>query len=136
MAEDTMERAAAHSADIRAGYEAFARGDIAEVTKSFDPNIRWHLLRPGALGGDHIGMNAVVAFFKELGTRSAGTFRMEVRDILASETQAAVDVRIMARRDDKTLDTRQIHLFRYEGDRIVEVWQFVDDAQANAEFWT
>jgi len=129
-----LDKTARNAASVRAGYEAFGRGDLGEVAKNFDPAIRWHLLLPGPLGGDYVGKEQVLNFLKELAKRSAGTFRMDVADVLASETQAAVDVRVTARRGEKTLDSHQVHLFRYDAERIVEVWQFVDDA-AHAGFW-
>jgi len=131
----TLDTPARNAATLREGYEAFAQGDLAGAMKQFDPGIKWHLLRPGPLGGDYVGTEQVQGFFKQLAALSGGTFHMEVIDILTSGNGEAADVRVIARRGDKTLDSHQVHLFQLRDERIVEVWQFVDDATANAEFW-
>ena len=130
------DRAAHNAAVIRRGYEGFARGDFAAVAREFDPGITWKLYRPGKLGGEYSGLDQVLGFFSELMKLSEGTLRMEILDVLASDDSAAAVVRLTARRGDRSLDSHQVHLFRVSGERVTEVWQFVDDAQASVEFWS
>ena len=119
----------------RSGYEAFGRGDFAGSTANFDPGVTWHAQRLGQLGGDHVGVAAVIGFFGRSMELTRGTFRMEVLDALGSDQHAAVLVRSTAQREGRNLDSRQVHLFRVQGGRVLEIWQYVDDAEAVSAFW-
>jgi len=41
----------------------------------------------------------------------------------------------MGERDGQRLDDRQVHVFQVESEQVVEVWQFVGDGPAVADFW-
>jgi uncharacterized protein len=131
----TMTRGARNEALARTGYEAFARGDLVVVQQAFAPDITWHAQRLGQLGGDHVGWPAVLAFFARTMELTAGTFRIEIEQMLSNDDGVAVVVRSRATRDGATLDSRQIHLFRVVDDLVAEVWQFVDDGQTVGAFW-
>ncbi len=121
---------------IRQGYAAFARGDIAALGQLFDPDVVWHAQRLGILGGDHRGWGEVLTFFAQSSELTAGTFRVAPLEVYSNETGAAAVVRSSGRRGEQALDSRQVHLFHLRGDRVVEVWQFVDDAHAVDAFWS
>lgn len=136
MSAQTMERAAENAALVEAGYAAFARGDLAAVEQTFDPEVIWHAQRLGVLGGDHRGWSEVAQFFGRTMDLTQGTFRIEVKEVLANESAAAVVVQSTARRGDRGLDDQQVHLFHLRGDKVVEVWQFVGDGPAVEDFWS
>ena len=136
MSAQMMERAADNAARVEAGYAAFARGDLAAVEQTFNPEVVWHAQRLGVLGGDHRGWSEVVQFFGRTMELTQGTFRIEVKEVLANELAAAVVVRSTARRGDRRLDDQQIHLLHLQGDKVVEVWQFVGDGAAVEAFWS
>lgn len=135
MGNVTVDEATRNAELIGRGYEAFGRGDMAALESLFDPSIVWHAQRLGRLGGDHRGWAELMAFFGETMELTQGTFRLEVEEILANEAGAAVVVRSQARRGDAALDSLQIHHFHIRDDRVVEVWQFVDDGTAVEAFW-
>jgi len=136
MAQQTsVDRAAANAASIRRGYDAFARADLAGATSDFGPGIEWHLYGTGRIAGTYRGIGDVTEFLRQLAILSGGTFRMEVLDILASEQEAMANVHVSAERLDRTYSSHQVHLFRYQGAQVVEVWQFVSDTEASAAFW-
>ena len=128
-------RAAAHAAIMRAGYEAFARGDLAAASSSFDPAITWRLYGTGRIAGEYKGIDQVQAFLKQLVVLSGGTFRMELLDVLASDDEAAVNLQAHAERPGRTYASHQVHLFRFRDERVVEVWQFASDTNESAAFW-
>ena len=64
-----------------------------------------------------------------------GTFRVEVLDVFSNANGGAVLVRSMGERDGQRLDDRQVHVFQVESEQVVEVWQFVGDGPAVADFW-
>jgi ketosteroid isomerase-like protein len=136
MEPQTVDRAAHNIELVAAGYAAFGRGDLVAVEATFHPEVVWHVQRLGVLGGDHRGWPAVLTFFGRSMELTQGTFRVDVEEILANDTGAAIVVRSMGRRGDRVLDDRQVHLFHIEDDKVVEVWQFVGDGQATEAFWS
>jgi ketosteroid isomerase-like protein len=136
MTEQTgAERAARNVQLVQAGYDAFTAGDLAAVETLFDPEVVWHAQRLGALSGDHKGWPEVLRFFGETMELSRGSFRVTVTDRYAGPDGVAFMVRSQAERDGRVLDDRQVHVFRLDGDRAVEVWQFVGDGRVVDEFW-
>jgi len=131
-----INRAARNTELLRTGYNAFASGNMVALNELFHPDIVWHAQRLGVLGGDHQGWPAVLKFFADSMELTRGTFAIEVLEILANDDSAAAVVRSTGRRGEATLDDRQVHVFRLENERVVEVWQYVGDGVAAATFWS
>jgi ketosteroid isomerase-like protein len=121
---------------LRSGYTAFATGDMVTLEALFDPGIVWHAQRLGILGGDHRGWPAVLKFFAQSMELTHGTFAIEVLEVLANSESSCAVVRSTGTRGSAHLDSRQIHLFRLENERVVEVWQYVGDGAAAEAFWS
>jgi ketosteroid isomerase-like protein len=119
---------------IRDGYAAFGRGDLAAVADVFRDDAVWHAQDLGVLSGDHVGWPAVAGFFGRTMELTQGSFSVTVEDVLTNETGAAVVVRSQGSREGRTLDSRQVHLYRMEGGKVAEAWQFAP-RDAN-EFWS
>ncbi len=136
MTEAITDRAARNAELLRSGYEAFAAGDMATIQRLFHQEIVWHAQRLGILGGDHRGIEAVMSFFGRTMELTAGTFRVEVQEILANDDGAAAVARSTGRRGDAVLDSLQIQHFHIVDERVVEVWQYVADSPAVDAFWS
>ena len=134
--QSEMEQTAQNEDLLRAGYQAFAAQDMAMIQRTFHPDVVWHAQRLGILGGDHRGLDAVLQFFGQTMEITAGTFRLEVKEILANADGAAAVVRSSATRGDRTLDSLQIQHFHMKDGQVVEVWQFVSDGPAVEAFWS
>jgi ketosteroid isomerase-like protein len=135
MAEQTViDRRAQNEALLRDGYAAFAKGDLAKVAEAFHPEADWHAQRLGQLGGDHHGWDAILEFFAGTNELTAGTFRVEPLDVLTNDDMVAVLVRSSGRRDGRTLDSRQVHVYRVADGRVAEIWQYTDGTAD--EFWS
>jgi len=135
MAHQTIDRAARNAELLRAGYAAFARGDLMAVQELFGPDATWHVQRLGQLGGDHRGWPAILAFFGRSMELTQGTFSVVPIEVFTNETGGAVVVRSTGQRGGAVLDDRQVHLFHLDGDRVSEIWQFVGDSAATEAFW-
>jgi ketosteroid isomerase-like protein len=121
---------------LRAGYAAFARGDLAAMGEIFSPDAVWHVQRLGILSGDHVGFPAILQFFGRTMEISRGTFRIDILEVLANENSSAAVVRSQGQRDGLTLDDRQIQHFHIRDGRVVEVWQYPGDVEAASAFWS
>jgi uncharacterized protein len=118
---------------LRTGYGAFAAGDLAAVERVFRPDAVWHAQRLGVLGGDHAGWPAIAEFFGRTMQLTGGTFTVTLEDVLTSDSGAAAVVRSRGEREGRTLDERQVHLFRLADGLAAEVWQFAGEAADR--FW-
>jgi len=69
----------------RAGYEAFASGDMATLNDVISDDIAWHNGGNNILTGDYEGKDAVFGFFGRLAEETGGSFENEVHDMLAND---------------------------------------------------
>jgi uncharacterized protein len=110
---------------VRAGYEAFARGDMAAPSDLFAPDAAWTHRNGGRFSGAKRGFDTITAFSGESVQLSAGTLRVEPTDFLGEDDRVAVLVHMSGTRPDgRTLDDRQVHLIHLRDGRTVAVEAF------------
>lgn len=100
---------------VRALYEAFGKGDVAAVMVGLPDDIHFRIGGRNPVAGAYHGKNEVLGFFGSLLERSGGTFRLEVRGILANDDGAVVLTRETAHVDDRVLDNRAVHVWTMPG---------------------
>jgi ketosteroid isomerase-like protein len=122
---------------VRAGFAAFAAGDLATFAEMFHPDATWNHRNDDRLGGVHRGRDGILAFIGESGRLTAGTLRAVPESFMADgEGRVAVLVRVSgARPDGRAFDVPQILLSTVDGDRVRSVEQYVGDPSAVAAFW-
>ena len=120
----------------RAGYEAFARGDLAAVSDLLSDDIMWHSGGHNILTGDYEGKEAVLGFFGLLMQESGGSFSNDIHDMLANDEHGVALVTASATRGVKSFEGNVVHVFHMRDDRMTEFWTFPDDQSVFDEFWT
>jgi len=122
---------------VRAGFEAFGRGDLAAFAEQFEPDATWNHRNPDRLGGIHHGSDSIVAFLTESMQLTAGTLQPVPLAVMADGAgRVAVHTRISATRPDgRSFEDLQMLLFVVEGDRVRSVDQFIGDPPAVTAFW-
>jgi ketosteroid isomerase-like protein len=122
---------------VRAGFEAFGRGDLAAFAEAFHPDATWNHRNPDRLGGIHEGREGILAFIEESGALTAGTLRALPEGLRADgEGRVGVLTRVSGSRPDgRTFDDRQILLFHVEGGLVRSVDQYIGDPVAVTAFW-
>lgn len=118
-----------------AGYEAFARGDLAAVSSLLSDNIVWHSGGNNILTGDYEGKEAVLGFFGQLMQESGGTFSNDIHDMLANDDHGVALVTVTATRGDKSFEGNVVHVFHMHDDKMTEFWAFNEDQSLFDEFW-
>lgn len=134
----TTETAISSDVDaVRAGFEAFGRGDLAAFADLFQPDATWNHRNDDRLGGIHAGSDAIVAFVVESAQLTAGTLRAVPQAIMADGAgRVVVHTRVSGTRPDgRSFDDEQMLLFILDGDRVRSVDQFVGDPAAVTAFW-
>jgi ketosteroid isomerase-like protein len=122
---------------VRAGFAAFAAGDLATFAEMFHPDATWNHRNDDRLGGVHHGRDGIVAFITESGRLTAGTLRAVPETVMADgQGRVAVPTRVSGTRPDgRTFDDPQVLLFAVEAGRVRSVDQFVGDPDAVTAFW-
>jgi ketosteroid isomerase-like protein len=133
----TETAADAEIAVVRAGFEAFARGDVGAFADMFQADATWNHRNDDRLGGLHQGRDGILAFIAESGQLTAGTLRAVPHSFMADgEGNVAVLVQVSGTRPDgRSFDNPQMLLFRVDDGHVHSVDQFVGDPAAVTAFW-
>ena len=123
-------------AQLRRGYEAFAKGDLDTLGELFDPGVVWHTLGHNPLSGDYKGQDEVFGFFGKVSELSGGTFQLDLHGVFADDEHGVVLVHARGERDGKTLDMNEVHVFHFKDGKTSEFWGFEEDQRAADEFWS
>jgi uncharacterized protein len=121
---------------LRRGYDAFDAGDIETVLGLFADDIRWQVSGSSRISGIYKGREGVAGFFEKLGELSAGTFHIEVQDMLAKEGLGVVLTTQVAERDGRTLDVDSVHLWTIEKGKLTEFRGLPADQYAMDAFFS
>jgi hypothetical protein len=119
-----------HVALVRGAYEAFAKGDLAALDDVFAEDIRWHEPGRSQMSGTYEGRDAVYAMFGRLMELTEGSFRIDVRSVLADDEYAMVLVDVSAHRGDQAYSVTNVHVSRMSGGKVAEFWETAGDQYA------
>jgi ketosteroid isomerase-like protein len=117
----------------RAGYEAFASGDMAALGELLADDVIWHVGGDNELTGDYLGKQAVFRLFGRL-VQEAG-FRNEVHDILANDSHGVALVTTYATRNGETMSDRAVQVFHMSDGKLTEFWTFPENARVIDQIW-
>ena len=122
---------------VSRGYEAFNRADMKTLTEIFDESASWHTPGRGTLAGDHKGREAVFAYFGRLGQETGGTFKAELRHVLADDDGRVVGFHHNSgQREGKRLDTDCCIVFELKDGRVTSGREHFFDLHNWDEFWS
>ncbi len=121
---------------VRSLFAAFAGGDVGKIRALVPEHAVWHF--PGVAGrlaGRHEGREAIFRFLLDVQRLTAGSFHLELEDVVAGDRFAAAFFRGTAKRGEETLDNPTCLKIRFEAGRIAEVHEFVWDLGHVERFW-
>ncbi|HEY8827791.1 MAG TPA: nuclear transport factor 2 family protein [Jatrophihabitantaceae bacterium] len=121
---------------VRRGYEAFIAGDMATLNELFAEDAVWHVPGSGDLSGAKKGREAIMSFFGELMTRSGGTLKVTLQDVIGGDAHTIGLNGNHAERNNKVLDQDAVLVFQVRDGRVSEVREFFEDTAATDEFWS
>jgi ketosteroid isomerase-like protein len=122
-------------ARIRRAYEAFGTGDMEALTTHITDDAVWHGRVGGIFDGDYEGRDAIFGLFATIMQESAGTFRLEVGNVLADDDCATVVCEATASRNGRTVTVKEVHLHRLANGCTAEFWLASTDPLTAAELW-
>lgn len=122
---------------LRGLYRAFAEGDIAGLKAGLSPDVVWHSPgRRSQLVGEYRGVDSVLSFLGRIAELSEGSFAAELHAVAADGEYATSFHTAHAHRADRTLEDRNVLLWRVADGRVSEVWEHHYDLFASDEFWS
>jgi ketosteroid isomerase-like protein len=127
---------ASHTSTVAAMYDAFGRGDLAGILSHLSEGVTWDVTEapwtPHAAEVPWLkprrGHDQVAEFFEIVG---AWTYeRFEVLDILASDTQVAAEIRLVADLPNgNRIDEVAIHMWTFgQDDKVIALRRMLDTA--------
>jgi hypothetical protein len=123
------------AAVVRKGYEAFNAGDVETLKGLFAPDAVYHVGGSGGLAGDKNGLEEIIAYFGELFSRSAGTAKVELRDVIAGEQHTVSLQTAEAQRNGNTMKQNGVLVFTLKDGKVTEASEFQEDTAKASEFW-
>jgi len=126
----------AHAALVRKGYEAFSRGDMQTLSQLMTGDCTHHVPGSHSLSGDYKGLNTVLEYYRQLGSETAGTMRIELQHLFSDGRGHVMSVhRITAQRHGRHLDAMGGIVFRIVGEKITDLDECVEDQDVADAFW-
>jgi ketosteroid isomerase-like protein len=124
------------AAVVRRGYEAFSAGDMDTLRTLFTEDAVWHVGGSGGLSGDKQGRDAILAYFGELASRSNGTIKVTIDDVIGGDNHTVTVQSNHAERNGTPLDQRAALVFKLSDGKVMEVHEFLEDTAKAADFWS
>jgi len=119
----------------RRGYEAFAKADLATMAELIADDVTWHVRGVGPLSGTYHSRDEVFGFFGRLAEETAGTFRLDVHDVLANDEHAVTLCTLSASRANKSVEFPVANVSHIRDGKVTEFWFATTDPQASIDFW-
>jgi uncharacterized protein len=117
-------------------YEAFAKGDMAGVSKVSADDIVWRWPGRHPLARDGHSREQLFETLGQIAQETSGTFRIELRDVVGFDGRVVALLTVQAERNGRRLSVDGVHVFRVENGKAVEALYIYDDPYAVDEFFS
>ena len=121
---------------VQRGYAAFSAGDMATLNELFTDDAVWHVPGSGPMSGPKKGRGAILAYFGEIMTGTAGTATVTVQDVIGGDDHTIGLHHNHAERHNKVNDQDAVLVFKIRDGRVTEVQEFHEDTARSDEFWS
>lgn len=115
--------------------EASRRGDNSHLLELVSEHAVNHVDGNSLLGGHHVGRDEALGKFPILHQMSGGTLNLEPLEVIADDHFAMWLSRVTAQRNGRQLDQVLAVIWRFDGEKVVEMWDHFADVDAWDEFW-
>jgi hypothetical protein len=116
-------------------YGAMARADLAWMEAHTSPAVVFRQGGRFPTAGTYVGRDAMFGHFIEFMTMVGGNFRIDAKDLLASDTRVAAYITVTIALDGHDLAFDELHLWRIEDGLLVEMDAVPMDPYAVDEFF-
>lgn len=122
---------------IESFYEARGKGGRAAVLELLHPAVAWHDPYPPPHGGDLLGAEQVVSeIIEAAGVLTGGSTRLWLEAVIATDRHASAVVGWSSTYRERTMEGRELAVFRTEGGSIREAWFYPEQPETLIEFFS
>ena len=107
--------------------KAIFNQDHDALAKIFTDDLVFHLRGPQPMAGDHAGLGGFLGALGSLFEMTNGQIQLDPQFCLGADGWAAEweHATLGRKGDDETLESRNAFVYRFDGDRIAEMWMFL-----------
>jgi ketosteroid isomerase-like protein len=120
---------------VRRGYEAFNAGDMTSLSEMFADDAVWYAAGSGVLSGTKQGRDAILAFFGELGARTQGHFKANLKDVVGGDNYTVAIQQTQATNGGKSIDVGTVITFVIRDGKIAEGREYFEDTGKFDDLW-
>ena len=124
------------NADLVERLFATFRRDPVALARTFAPDALWRVMGANPMSGEYRGRDAILRFLRETGVRTNGTYRAELRYVVADGGRAVAVYRASGEREGRTLDIDQALFCVVRDGQLAEITAVPFDAAAFDSFWS
>ena len=99
--------------------------DHDTLAKIFTDDLVFHLRGPDPMAGDHAGLGGFLGVVGSWFEATNGQIELDTKLCLGSDGWAAEFERAKLGRNGETVESDNAFVYRFEGDRIAEMWMYV-----------
>jgi ketosteroid isomerase-like protein len=113
--------------------EAIFSQDHDTLAKIFSDDLVFHLRGPDPMAGDHAGLGGLLEVLGSWFETTDGQIELDQQFCVGTDGWAAEWEHATLGRQGTTLESRNAFVYRFEGDRIAEMWMFLGALPEAAE---
>ena len=99
--------------------------DHDTLAKLFTDDLVFHFRGPHPMAGDHQGLGGLLAVLGWIFEKTNGQIELDTKLLLGTDGWAAEFERAQLGRKGETVESENAFVYRFEGDRIAEMWMYV-----------
>ena len=112
------------------------RRDPVSVARAFAPEAVWRVTGANPMTGEYRGRDEILRFLRQTAVLTDGTYRADLRYVVADGDRAVAVYRASGERDGRTLDIDQALFCVIRDGLLVEITAVPFDATAFDAFWS
>jgi hypothetical protein len=119
---------------VERAFNAFGR-DALTVARTIAEDAVWRVPGSNAMSGEYRGRDAILQFLRQTMVLTGGTYRTELRYVVADAERAVAVYRARGERDGRTIDIEQALFCVVRDGQLVDVTAVPFDGAAFDAFW-
>jgi ketosteroid isomerase-like protein len=113
--------------------QAIFEQDHEVLAKLFTDDLVFHFRGPHPMTGDHAGLGGLLGVIGSFFEATSGDIKLDQQFCIGTDGWAAEWEHATLGRNGNTLESRNAFVYRFEGDRVAEMWMFVGALPQDAE---
>ena len=105
--------------------DAIFSQDHDALAKLFTDDLVFHFRGPHPMAGDHTGLGGLLTVLGWIFEKTNGQIELDTKLFLGTDGWAAEFERAQLGRNGETVESDNAFVYRFEGDRIAEMWMYV-----------